>query len=365
MRIDQLVPTFAAHDAIGNHVLQLRDALRGRGHDSEIFCENIGVEVRREARPFVEAVAAEGADRVLLYQSSTDSRMVPWIVEQAKAGTPVLSNYHNITPAPYFDRWEPRAAASMRRARDELKELAPVVGLALTDSDFNTGELLELGYAHAVTSPLLIDLEVFRRPPDPRALARLRRARQEGGRRWLFVGRLAPNKCQHDIVAAFAVYRKLADPAAHLTLVGSASAPRYETALRRMVRDLELEGCVELASGVPGPELRAYYAAADVFVCQSEHEGFCVPILEAMVAGLPVVAHAATAVPGTLGDTGVLLDDKDPLTVALTVAELLDDPRRCEQLVARARERARAWELPVTSARFLDTVEGWLARSAA
>lgn len=362
MRVDQLVPTFAAHDAIGNHVLQVRDALRARGHQSDIFCENIGPQLTREARPFADTVAAGGRDRALLYQSSTDSKMVPWIIEQAKAGTPVLSNYHNITPAPYFDRWEPRAAASMRRARTELKELAPVVGLALTDSDFNTGELLELGYAEAATSPLLIDIDAFRQTPDPQALARLRQARQGGGHRWLFVGRLAPNKCQHDVIAAFAVYRKLADPDAHLTLVGSASAPRYETALRRMVRDLELDGSVELAAGVPGPELRAYYAAADVFVCQSEHEGFCVPILEAMVAGLPVVAHAATAVPGTVGDAGVLLDDKDPLTVAVVVAELLEDTGRRDELVARAEERARAWELPTTSARFIDAVEGWLGR---
>jgi glycosyltransferase involved in cell wall biosynthesis len=364
MRIDQLVPSFAAHDAIGNHVLEVRAALRARGYESDVYAELIDPRVKGEARPFSDLPPVAPGARALLYQSSTDSAMVPWIVEQARAGTRVLSNYHNITPAPYFDRWEPRAAASMRRARDELRELAPAVELALTDSDFNTAELVELGYPQAVTSPLLLDLDGFRAPAEPRLLGRLRRLRDQGITRWLFVGRLAPNKCQHDVIAAFAVFHRLHGPQSRLTLVGSAAAPRYATALRRLTRELDLEDSVEFLTGVPADELRAYYATADVFVCQSEHEGFCVPILEAMVAGVPVVAHAAAAVPGTVADAGVLLDNKDPLVVALSVLDLLADDARRHDLITRAEERARSFDLPTTSAAFVGRIDGWLSRPA-
>src|SRR6202035_4161537 len=120
-------------------------------------------------------------------------------------------------------------------------------------------------------------------------------------------------KCQHDVIGAFAVYRRLFDPEATLTLVGGSAAPRYEQALRALAGELELDGAVRCAGTVPRSHLTALYRTADVLVCLSEHEGFCVPLIEAMALGVPVVAYAAAAIPDTVGDAAVLLDDKDPL----------------------------------------------------
>jgi L-malate glycosyltransferase len=358
MRIDQYVPGFAKHDAIGNHTLQIRALLRSKGIESDIYGEWIDSRVAAEARPYTEARPRPGS--TVLYHASTHSGMVDWLADHATKGVTVLSDYHNITPSSYFRRWEPSAAESMDLARVELDQLAPIVPLALADSQFNEKELVAVGYSRTATAHLLVDLEDYHRRPDGKTLDRLRREKQQGGARWLFVGRIAPNKCQHDVIGAFAAYRRMFDPAARLTLVGSATAARYLRALQQLAASLDLGDSVTIADNVPFPDLLAHFATADVFVCMSEHEGFCVPVLEAMELGVPVVAYDAAAVPETLAGSGVLLEDKDPWNAALAVQQLLSDQGRRDELVAVAKLRARDLSLPVTSAQFLDTITSWL-----
>ncbi|MBO0691743.1 MAG: glycosyltransferase family 4 protein [Acidimicrobiaceae bacterium] len=361
MRIDQYVPGFAKHDAIGNHSLQIRSLLRGQGIESDIYGEWIDPRVASEARHYREARPTRGD--VVIYHSSTHSSIVDWLLDRAAPGVTVLSDYHNITPSSYFRRWEPAAADSMDLARAEFERMAPVVSLAMADSQYNEKDLLAAGYGRTATAHLLVDLEEYHRAPDARTLERLRRQKARGGADWLFVGRIAPNKCQHDIIGAFAAYRRVFDPAARLTLVGGATAVRYLRALEQLTERLELGDSVTFADNVAFPALLAHFATADVFVCLSEHEGFCVPVLEAMELEVPVVAFDAAAVPETLAGTGVLLGDKDPWAVAVAVAELLADGDRRERLVAAARDRARELSLPVTSAALLRILTGWLAEA--
>lgn len=360
MRIDQFVPGFAPHDAIGNHVLQIRRVLREAGFESDIYGEWIVGPYRNEARPFALGPTS-GRDRVFLYHASTHSDMVPWLIDRAEEGGRVFSDYHNITPGSYYTRWMPDGAASMVEARNELVAMAPHVELALADSRFNEEELIEVGYRRTATCRLLVDLERYHDPPDRRTLHRLRRRAAAGGATWLFVGRVAPNKCQHDVMAAFAVYRRLFDPDARLSLVGGIAAPRYLRALQMLAVDLELGDSVEMVDGLNHAELLAHFAVADVFVCLSEHEGFCVPLLEAMEIGVPTVAYAAAAIPETVGDTGVLLADKDPLEVACAVADLLADETRARSLVEAGRARAGDFALKRTSAQLLETVTAQVA----
>lgn len=364
MRIDQLVPSFAPYDAIGNHVLKVRSVLRAAGFSSDIYGELIDPQLASEAMPFADCVARAGEDRVLLYQSSTNSAMVPWLLERAAHGQRVVSNYHNVTPAEYFDRWEPQAAEAMRQGRADVARLAPWVSLGLADSEFNRRELVELGYARTMTTPLLVDLDIYHRDEDAAARARRERQRDQGVTRWLFVGRVAPNKCQHDVIAAFALYRRLFAPQARLTLVGGVTSPRYYARLLRMVRQLEVDGHVEFATRVPFERLLDHYARADVFVCQSEHEGFCIPVLEAMELGVPIVAHAAAALPDTVADAGVVLHDKDPMVVAVAVDGLLGDTARRDALVRAGRRRAQEFSFPVTSKVFVSAITEWLADQA-
>lgn len=361
MRIDQFVPHLVQHDAIGNHVLQVRRALRAAGYESDIYAYATDDRTSREARPYTECDPRPDPHRLLLYHASIDSPIAAWLEATAEDGQLLASDYHNVTPSRYFARWEPMVARGIELARQELSRLAPLTALAVADSAYNEAELIEMGYPNTAVCPLLIDLEDLHRAPDATVMARLQRRQAEGGAHWLFVGRLAPNKCQHDVIAAFAVYRRLFDPAARLTLIGAASSLRYRRALEQMVQELDLGDRVEIRGSVSFGELLAHLRGTDVFVCLSEHEGFCVPIIESMELGLPVVAFRAAAVTDTVGNGGVLLDDKDPLVVACAVDELLADPVRREAIVTAGRARAAAFSLDTTSRHFVATVSAWLS----
>jgi glycosyltransferase involved in cell wall biosynthesis len=350
-RIDQFVPSFARHDAIGNHVVQLQRLLMGAGYESEIFYEYLDPRLDQAARHYSECSSVADPDRLILYHASTDTAMTDWLISAGIGGQKIAVDYHNITPAEYFSAWEPIAARSMELARRQLTSLAPHVSAAVADSAYNAVELADFGIDGAVSCPILMDLEEYHSTPDMELSGRLSSG---GGPLWLFVGRIAPNKCQHDVIAAFAAYRRLYAPASRLALVGGATSGRYQDALEKMVADLGLTGAVDFPGSAPFPELLAYFHRADVFVCLSEHEGFCVPVIEAMELGLPVVAYAATAVTETVADAGVLLDDKDPLAVAAAVDDLLSDPPRRTSVIDAGRARAATFSLPVTSERWLE-----------
>jgi len=248
----------------------------------------------------------------------------------------VLVDYHNITPAVHFARWEPALAGNLAKGRRQLGALEPRASLGMADSAFNARELDELGYVRTAVVPILLDVASFEaHEPDPMV-------RRLDAVTWLFVGRLAPNKAQHDVVKAFAAYRKLYDPTARLRLVGGSSSHRYENTLREFVAGLGLESAVEIA---------------DVLVVCSEHEGFLVPLLEAMHHRLPIVAYAAAAVPETVDDAGLLLNVKDPCTVATAVHRVVSDDRLRAQLVDAGTRRVRDFDIARSRRKLLDAVE--------
>jgi L-malate glycosyltransferase len=158
----------------------------------------------------------------------------------------------------------------------------------------------------------------------------------DGPARLLFVGRGVPNKAQHHLVMTSAALRD-AGVDHELWLVGSwAAAPDYERHCRRLARTLAVEDRIRFLGSVSEAELARRYAEADLFLCLSDHEGFCVPLIEAMAGGLPIVAHASSAVPETVGAAGLLLEDKPPSLVAEAVAETLRNPRvQAAQAAAR------------------------------
>lgn len=331
-------------------MLQLRKLLREAGYESEIFFEFLDPRLDGEARHYSECRPTPDPDRLILYHASTHTDMTDWLIGAAAAGQKVLVDYHNITPSEYFSAWEPRAARSMELARRQLAQLGPHVSGAVADSGYNAEELVEFGISGAVACPILMDLDEYHAPPDPAVSARL----SAGGHPlWLFVGRVAPNKCQHDVVAAFAAYRRLYAPQSRLAVVGGATSGRYQRALERLVDDLGVADAVDFAGSAPFPELLAYFARADVFVCLSEHEGFCVPVIEAMELGVPVVAYSAAAVTETVADAGVLLADKDPVAVAAAVDKLLSDEAKRAAMVEAGRARAASFSFAVTSERWL------------
>jgi glycosyltransferase involved in cell wall biosynthesis len=345
--VHQFLPTFAGRDAIGMHTLRLRKLLRDAGYASDIYAVDTHDDVRHEARP---ASAFPGHLR---------GRDAVWILYHFSIGHPLFDqvreldvglalDYHNITDAKFFWRWEPRAATTMLEGRRQLAVAAPAVKFALADSAFNEQELVELGCEHSAVAPILIDFHDYDAPPDATLLAARRRARAAGGADWLCVGRVAPNKCQHDVLLAFAVYRRVYDPRARLTFVGGQSAGLYWRALHTLAEDLGVADAVTFTDVVTHEQLLACFRTTDLFVLLSEHEGFNVPVLEAMYFDVPVLAFASSAVPGTVGDAGLLLTDKRPIVVAAAAERLRSDASLRQRLVEAGRKRVEHFSIART-----------------
>jgi len=245
----------------------------------------------------------------------------------------------------------------VRWGRAQLRDLAPVTEFAIADSEFNERELQAAGYRSTATIPLLIDLEGFAGSPDPALAERLAAQKEDGGTDLLFVGKVSPHKGQDDLIKALAAYRRLYDPKARLHLVGGAISEEYQTALERFISELGLVDAVEIAGSVSHEELIAYYAGADAFVCLSNHEGFCVPLLESMYHRLPIVAYTNTAVPETVQSAGLVLPNKEPARVAAAIDRVVTDGQLRSVLAQAAAERVEAFALPRVQAGFVAALE--------
>ena len=353
-RIDQVIPTLASRDAIGGHVMQLRDLLRSHGYRSDIYYGNASPDRLDEGFPVTRLGDRPTAGRVLLYQLSIGSGVADIFRERPERK---FVNYHNITPADLLEAWLPAVGEEVRWGRNQLRDLAPVTEFAIADSGFNEQELQAAGYASTTTVPLLIDPVDFTGSADPALAARLARQRSGGGADLLFIGKVSPHKGQHDLVKALAAYRRLYDPQARLHIVGSAISDEYRDAVVRFADELGLAEAVEMAGSVTHEELIAYYESCDVFLCLSNHEGFCVPLLESMYHRLPIVSYANSAVPETVGQAGLILPDKEPARVAAAIHRVVEDAHLRTELAAAASDRVAWFALPRVKDGFVAALE--------
>lgn len=357
-RIDQVIPSIVEHDAVSNHTFEAQRLLREMGFESEIFALVIGPGCEGRVRPLGEIPRLDDGRQWVLYQCSIGSPAADAI---ARHPGRKLLDYHNIVPDSLVESWLPSLAEESRLGRRQLKMLAPLVSSAFADSAFNARELESVGYDGASVVPVLVEEGNLESAADPRVLRRFQAKRALGGSDWLFVGQVAPHKAQHDVIKAFACYRRLYDPDARLHVVGREMGTLYLDALRRFVGALGLSGAVDFPGSVPVGTLAAYYASADVFVCLSDHEGFCAPIVEAMSRGVPVVAYASAAVPETLADAGSLLSSKSPALVASVVHRLLGDEGARRALVERGHARAKQYAPGRARAAFQQVIGAALA----
>jgi glycosyltransferase involved in cell wall biosynthesis len=336
--------------------MEAQRLLRDAGWESEVFAEHTKGHYDGVAIPFTDYGKTVNAhpDDVVVYHAAIGSSVADWLVSQRLPR--LVVDYHNVTPPSWFEGWEPDLGHGLSWGRAQLAKLGRACRIGLADSAFNATELRTFGFRHTEVLPILVDPATLARAADPAAVARLRQA-NKGGAQWLFVGRLAPNKCQADVVKAFALYRRAYDPAAHLWLVGGNSSDGYAEAVGRFASDAGVGDAVTLTGAVSEGDLGAHYATADVFVCLSEHEGFCVPLLEAWQHDLPVVAYAAAAVPETLGAGGLLLTDKAPATVAAAVRRVITDGVVARGLAAAGRTRLDAFSPERTGRRLLELAE--------
>jgi glycosyltransferase involved in cell wall biosynthesis len=313
MTIHQWVPAAHRGDAIGDSARAVRDMLRGMGHDSEIFALTIDDDLRGDVLPFSDGSATRGD--VTIFHFALPSPMTEAFARLA--GVKILQ-YHNITPASFFAPYDAGMFRLAALGRRELATLAGRVDLALGDSEFNRRELEAFGFPRSGVLPIAVNTQrITAAPPRPA----LERILSDGLINILFVGRIVPNKKIEDHIRLAEMYKRYVDSYYRFIFVGRYDGlPRYYAQVRALIAEYQmLPDRFWFTGPVPDEDLAAFYRWADAYVSLSEHEGFCVPLVEAMAADVPIVAYAAGAVPETLGGAGLLFAPKD-LEVA---AELL------------------------------------------
>jgi glycosyltransferase involved in cell wall biosynthesis len=347
--LHQFTPTFDA-GAVGSHIIEIQRALHESGWQSEIFSEHTKPPYEGQAHRYTDygKTIPSAPDDLVVYHSAIGSSVADWLMSEHRGR--LVVDYHNITPPGWFDGWEPNLAYGLGWGRAQLRRLARRARFALADSQFNATELDRLGFRGTAVLPILVPPQSLAGEPDPTLLRRLR---SRAGAAWLFVGRLAPNKRQHLLVAALATFRKVFDPNASLTLVGGASSLSYEDAIRSYAADLGVADAVNITGAISDAERNAYYAAADVFVSLSAHEGFLVPVLEAWHHRIPIVAFSAAAVTETVGDAGLLLSSAEAPVVAAAVARVCGDPSVADALRAAGTARLDQFSLDRNRERLL------------
>ncbi len=299
----QFNPVIAYGDAIGNDCLELQRVFWSAGVRSDLFAWEAKPEVRALVRDYHELERTVRRDGLLLVHHSIGNDSVPDVASYSIRKAVV---YHNITPARYFAGLNDELMRYSEVGRQQLRELAKAAEFGIADSEYNRKELEEAGFTNTAVVPPLVTWDDFDRPSDPEVERELADERTT----ILSVGQILPHKGVLDVVAAFARYRE-SDRSARLYLVGpTAMSAGYLDRVRADIRRLGLEDAVTLTGSVTIEQLVAYYRGATAFLTLSEHEGFCVPLLEAMRSDLPVVANAAAAIPETLGDGGILLETK-------------------------------------------------------
>ena len=348
--VHQVLATLGYGDAIGHEVLGIQRALRSAGYASDVFVETADERAEHLTRDYRTLLGTADENRLLLHHFSIGSKASR--VAFALPDRMVLI-YHNITPPEYFVDVHDLLVELCFKGRRELAAYVDRCEIALGDSEFNRQELAAIGFPRTGVLPVVPDFSHLDGEADP-FVAR------DFDDEWvnvLFVGRVIPNKRFEDLIRTFHVYKTRFNPRSRLILVGAHSGfETYLAMLHGLVARLGVHD-VYFTGHVSNAELAAYYGVADVLLCASEHEGFCVPLVEAFHMGVPVLAYAAAAVPSTLDGGGVLFGDKDPQHVAALVDAVVSDGELRERILAAqdaALDRLRSRDFAGTLLRFVE-----------
>jgi glycosyltransferase involved in cell wall biosynthesis len=329
--VNQWVPAAHKGDAIGDSARRVRDLLRQLGHQSDIFALTIDEDLQQDVRSFADSAARRGELTIFHYA-------LPSPMTEAFARLPYgrVLQYHNVTPPQFFAPYDAGIFRLAAVGREELQTLVGQTDAALGDSEYNRRELEAYGFLNTGVFPIAVDQDRIRRAPRRPALER---ALSDGLLNFLFVGRIVPNKKIEDHIRLAEFYKRYVDTEYRFIFVGRTDGvPRYYNTIRALLTEFQMPMDRFIFTGaVPDADLATYYRMATVYVSLSEHEGFCVPLLEAMAADVPVLAYASTAVPDTLAGAGVQFAPKD-LEYA---AELLGELAFNDDLRARVIEGQR------------------------
>jgi len=318
--------------------MEIQRLLKSWGHQSLIFAVDIHDDVRSLVKPYKKLKGRRLRDAIIIYHFSIGSELSNFFT--ALPNKKVLI-YHNITPGDFLRGYDEYIRDILDDGREELHLFVGACDLALGDSEFNRLELEEMGFKNTGVLPIILDFEKYSGETSSKILRRY----DDDWKNILFVGKIYPNKCQEDIILAFYFYKTYINPKSRLFLIGIPGIERYDFILEEIVRQLHLKD-VHLTGLVPDNELAAYYKIADLMVCMSEHEGFNVPLLEAMHANIPILAYNSTSIPYTLDGAGVLINKKCYEEIAEMMDLLMENQTLRSRILETQRKRLPFFQKP-------------------
>lgn len=337
IQIHQLLPNLDYGDAISNHALEIRNFLRQWGYQSNIYVQYIHPRMSKECFYYQEHKEVSSPQNITIYHYSIGTDIQDYV---KKIPDKKVMIYHNITPHWFFEGFNHQLTHLLEAGRAELKNFSAMPLLCLADSEYNLQELKALGYKRVEILPIIQDFSKFSRQPAPEIMSKY----NDGNINIIYVGRIVPNKKYEDLIKTFYFYHKYINPRSRLILVGSYQGmEQYFIALQDLIKKLNLDQVI-FTGQVALEELIAYYRSSHIFLSMSEHEGFGVPFLEAMFFQLPIVAFKSSAVPYTLGRSGVLVKEKRYEELAELVDTILKDQGLRERIIENQSARLKDFD---------------------
>ncbi len=339
LKIHQIVPVLAPRDAVGNEVLAIRDALQELGYDSEIYVETIHPEMSKECKNYFSNGKNLESD-LLIYHHAIGSKLADAVLNSSSK---LVVIYHNITPEKYFVGVNDDITKTIRAGIEQIKTLKDRTTLAISHSQFSTKELQKEGYSKIITIPFLIDFKIYKEPLNDKLIKKF-----EKSFNILFVGRVVPHKKIENLLKVFAYYNSCINPNSNLFIIGNhTGTERYYYWLRDMITQTRLSN-VHFVTKSSNKELASYYNLADIFLSMSMHEGFGVPLVESMHFRVPIIAYNSTAIPETLGDSGILIEKEDPEDVAELIDIIRNNQKLREKIIEKQESRLKAFDFENT-----------------
>lgn len=336
MKIIQVMPTVSFGDAVSNDARAISKVIAEMGYKTAIYAENIDPRVKEPTVQKISKLPEIKDDDIVIFNHSTGTELCYRLPELP--GRKMMI-YHNITPPYFFSGYNQGAVDLTRYGYEGTKFLADKIEFVMGDSAYNVSDLKEMGYnCPSYVRPILIPFADYEKEPDKDVIAKYS---NDGYVNIVFVGRVAPNKKHEDLIAAFAYYKKHINERSRLILVGSEGGmEKYKKCLMSYVEALGVEDVI-FTGQTSFKAILAYYKVADVFLCLSEHEGFCVPLVEAMCFEKPIIAYDSCAVGETLGGSGILINDKNPVFVAMVIDRIVKDESLRNQIIQKQNDRLK------------------------
>ena len=325
--IHQILVTMETKDAISNEAITIKNILKKMGYNSQIYAQIINPELKYKVRKYTD-YKKHGPNDIIIYHHSIGIDFLDLI---KNLDCKVIMIYHNITPPEFFLGINEKLACLCRLGIHQLEELKNLVNVVVTKSEFSKNDLVKLGYQNVQVMSMLLDKKKYEKEPIKNFISKY-----QNSINILHVGRLTKHKQVDEIIKIFHYYNDKINPNSNLFLVGRPVnfSDMYYLSLKSLVKKEKIKN-VHFITNADDKKLITYYSLADVFITMSQHEGFCVPLVEAMMFKVPIIANNSSAIPYTLGEGGVLINNETYEEVAKIIEKITDDKTFRNQLIVK------------------------------